>query len=176
MSKDLISPEYQELLMKKVHKEPHWGGTGFRHSPQVIELINEYECTTWIDYGCGNESLRANLNDLKVRIAYIGYDPSRLGKHRIPTTPADLVTCIDVMEHVEEDRVPNVLRNIRELTKTVAYFLISSRKAVHMLPDGTNAHLTLKPAGWWEKQLRKHYSSVTVERLERDDMRVVCLP
>jgi hypothetical protein len=92
------------------------------------------------------------------------YDPARAGKTVLPDGPFDVVTCIDVMEHVEEAYVAQVLKQVAARAGSVAYFLISLVKAVHRLPDGRNAHLTVKPQKWWTDRLSEHFGTVKVLR------------
>jgi hypothetical protein len=41
-----------------------------------------------------------------------------------------------------------------ELGRLGAFFLVSTRLANQLLPDGRNAHLTVQPAEWWHDQMR----------------------
>jgi hypothetical protein len=60
-----------------------------------------------------------------------------------------LVVCTDVMEHVEEQFVVPTLRYIASLTNKVAFFSIALLPARQILPNGVNAHITVKPIDWW---------------------------
>jgi hypothetical protein len=66
---------------------------------------------------------------------------------------ADLVTCTDVMEHVEPDRLEAVFTHIRQLARKAAFFVIATRPANKRLPNGGNAHLIIEPASWWHDRV-----------------------
>ena len=57
--------------------------------------------------------------------------------------------CIDVLEHVEEDFLDNILDDLKKITKKFGFFTIHSGPAVKVLEDGRNAHLIQKPPSWW---------------------------
>ena len=62
---------------------------------------------------------------------------------------ADIVCCIDVLEHIEEVYLANVLDELKRLTIKLGFFSISTKPAQKFLKDGRNAHLIQKPASWW---------------------------
>lgn len=161
----LISDDYATQLRTKVAKKPQWGGTAFRHAVAVSELCKSVHADSLLDYGCGTGSLKVKIEQgqMAPHLDIHEYDPSRVGKN-LPAGDVsfDVVTCIDVMEHVEEDKVPAVLAHIATLTSKRAYFLIATSPAIERLPDGRNAHITVHPLNWWETRLRDHFSIVQV--------------
>lgn len=65
----------------------------------------------------------------------------------------DYVTCLDVLEHIEEAKIDGVLEALSRLG--VHYlFAISNHSDVL---DGVELHLTQKPLGWWKERLSKFY-------------------
>lgn len=124
-------------------------------------LLREHNIQEVLDYGCGTQSVRKCLEARHPHIHYHGYDPAIKEYSDRPTRKYELVYCVDVMEHVEEEYVDDVLRHIKECTGTLAYFVISTRRACHKLPDGRNAHITIKPGGWWVNKLNKLYDNIT---------------
>ena len=158
----LISGEYIKVLQQKITREPNWGGTGGRAADWVQREAKVCEAESILDYGCGNGSLGKALklnHTLKTR-KFAQYDPGR-GIMLSPTfTKADLVVCLDVMEHVEEDCVEAVLDDINTKTAKVALFWVATGPAVHKLPDGRNAHITIKDKEWWLDLLRQRFDKV----------------
>ena len=69
--------------------------------------------------------------------------------------PCEMVVCTDVLEHVEPDKLDAVMDHIFRLTGKLAYFVISTRFANAVLPDGRNAHLSIHDADWWITGLRE---------------------
>ena len=92
---------------------------------------------------------------------YYPYDPafSEYG----PPKEADLVCCIDVLEHIEEIFLDNVLNDLKKITKKLGFFTIHTGPAVKILEDGRNAHLIQKPPSWW---LPKMCSKFEIKHLQ----------
>lgn len=148
---------------QELHAAGNYGVSGHRHAPRIYLAAAQILApggTCWVlDYGAGQGTLKDAIYKkfaLLPGLRWAEYDPCIESKSREPD-PADIVACTDVMEHVEEPYVEAVLRHIASLTRKLAYFAIDLVPASKMLPDGRNAHVTLKPAEWWEAQVRKHF-------------------
>jgi len=152
---DLCSSEYREQLNEMADKRA-WSGGGALYVNEVIKLCRKCEATSLLDYGCGFVDMRAEIDAsgqvLDRTITVQSYDPGVPGRERLPE-PADVVLCVDVLEHVEPDRVQTVLKHVFALTLKCALIVISCRPAEKRLPDGRNAHLTIDTSGWWQHQL-----------------------
>ena len=72
---------------------------------------------------------------------------------------AELVCCIDVLEHVEPFYLDAVLIDLRKITTGHGFFTIHTGPAIKTLPDGRNAHLIQKPASWWLPKLCDHFET-----------------
>lgn len=142
---DLISPAYQRLLMQK-HGHGKWGGDGAKHVTNATAYADLLQAETILDYGCGEMRFAEAMKPRRVS----GFDPGVPGKTGMPK-PCDLVVCTDVLEHVELDKLNNVLGHMRSVCLKGAYVVIATRPAKAVLPDGRNAHLIVKPADWWIK-------------------------
>lgn len=144
---DLASPEYRRQLVAK-HQSTRWGKSGHSHLADLSAWRTMIGAESVLDYGCGQGTLKTHA-PFKVQ----EYDPGIPGKDVLPK-PADLVVCTDVLEHVEPDRVDQVLAHIRRLAGKGVYLVISCRPARELLPDGRNAHLTVQPESWWLERLQ----------------------
>lgn len=67
--------------------------------------------------------------------------------------------CTDVMEHIPLEEVDRVLAEIRSVSPN-AFFNISCVKAAEILPNGENAHCTVRPARWWTARLGAQFDTV----------------
>jgi hypothetical protein len=123
--------------------------------PNLSTLIRDSNIRTALDYGCGRAEPHEiyRLKDLWDLDILDKYDPGIKQWSDIPTSTYDLVFCIDVMEHLEENHIDIFLSHIHSLTIKVAFFSISIRPAAKNLPDGSNAHKTIRPARWWQKKV-----------------------
>lgn len=144
---DLTSPAYRDQLTQ-LHKRRRWGADGGKHTEIVKELIQEFKPATILDYGCGENQLAESLKPIRVS----GYDPGIPERAKMPK-PCDLVVCTDVLEHVEPDKLDAVLDHLYRITGRVGYFVISTKEANAVLPDGRNAHLSLHHPEMWIRML-----------------------
>lgn len=147
---DLASDNYRKQLQEK-HSTIAWGGHGHSHAPEVLAFLKRIGGRSVLDYGCGRATLAKALPGVKT----FEYDPGIVGKDHMPKV-ADLIVCTDVLEHIEPERLDGVMRHIFLLANRGAYFVISTRPAREVLPDGRNAHLIIQPPEWWIDQLRRH--------------------
>lgn len=146
--KQLLSEEYRRVLAHE-HATTEWGVVGWKQAPQVHDLVESQGIKTLLDYGAGRGSLghwfdRYDTTGVQRR----EYEPGRPGLDHMPE-PAELVACIDVMEHIEPHCIDSVLDHIQSLAQRWVYFNISTRPAARTLSDGRNAHLTVEAAEWW---------------------------
>ena len=151
---ELISDDY--LAQQKVlHLLPQgYGGKGSRWSDAVVWLAQRFDCHSVLDYGCGEGSLRVAVNRKHPILAVREYDPAIEGKDQQPSF-ADLVVCTDVLEHVEPDKIGNVLRHIGALARKAILLVVALTPSNKLLPDGTNAHILIRPVAWWDAQVEQ---------------------
>lgn len=148
---ELASSAYT-LLLRERYTRPGWGASGYSHADDVIKFAWSIAGHSFLDYGCGRGTLKAHLGpkwDVRE------YDPGVEGKDALPE-PADIVVATDVLEHIEPDRLSNVLQHIRGLARLGVFLNISLKPAREVLADGRNAHLIVKPHTWWLKTLTDH--------------------
>ena len=150
----LFSADYQKLNQQLHRDQPQWGTTGHKWVGVVQTLMKNYSSSEILDYGCGKQSLNAALGG-GVR----GYDPGIPELSSSPA-PADIVVCTDVLEHIEPDYLEAVLDDIHRATRRAALLVIATRPAIHLLPDGRNAHLVQMPIGWWRKRVERRFQLV----------------
>lgn len=138
----------------QAHSDYFAGYSIMEYVYDIGELIKHSNITTAVDYGCGKARAwnQYNLTELwKLHSAFL-YDP---GVPEFSSRPiaGDLVICIDVLEHVPEHLVDEVLADINSLANKAIFLNISTRPANKLLVDGTNAHATVKPAHWWQRKI-----------------------
>jgi hypothetical protein len=161
---ELISNEYRSELIE-LRKRQRWGADGHKFAEIVLQYARETEAATVLDYGCGEQTLAAAL---KPHIRILGYDPGIVGRDAAPK-PCDLTVCLDVLEHVEPDRLDKVIDHIFRVTAKAAFFAIATRPANTILPSGRNAHLIIEPAEWWADKITQ--AGFKVDRQETKEGR-----
>lgn len=146
-----ISPEYARQNQELHRTRDDYGCKSRRHAARVWGLMVKHECNSMLDYGCGKGSLVKCFQEDHPAIVTQGFDPGH-PEYLDPPQPADMVVCTDVMEHIEPEMVPAVLRDIRRLSRKATFFVIALRPdSSKLLPDGTNPHKVIQDIGDWLK-------------------------
>lgn len=173
-SRTAPSERYQELLSmyQIVHddglrdqnisaREAFSGGSLKRQLPYVRALIQATGARTILDYGAGKGgAYKARDFDLKGHTIssvqdYWGvesitcYDPAYQPYAALPEGEFDGVICIDVLEHLPESDLPWVLEEQFRYARRFVFGNIASYPANKTLPNGENAHCTIRPLPWW---------------------------
>ena len=169
----LISEEYQQTL-QRMHADKLFGKTGGKWWPQVYQILATGQPKTWLDYGAGTgklvSNIRKNTDSLRQRVRIDEYDPGVSNKAFRPTLSSyDLVTCIDVLEHVEPDNLGAVLEDLNRLSRGVLFLVVSTRLAGKNLPDGRNAHLIVEDAVWWKSKVENRGKFMVVRTVPCDN-------
>ncbi|MBM5785817.1 MAG: class I SAM-dependent methyltransferase [Cyanobacteria bacterium K_DeepCast_35m_m1_288] len=152
----LIS-ENQRSLNKALHSENQQFGnrpTGAglaTHLPAALMRMHELGlCRTVLDYGTGKGKLVHYLREKLPPVMQVdGYDPAVNTWMHKPGQPVDILTCLDVLEHIEMESIDAVLKDIKSLTRGFCFLIIDLQPAAKKLADGRNAHILLAPPEWW---------------------------
>ena len=140
----------------QLHSTGGYGKVGSMFGEQVSRLLTKLNARSLLDYGCGSRrSLLETLN-LPPGAVYEGYDPC-VPEYSADPLPADLVVCIDVLEHIEPELLDNVLDHLASLCDPYGFFSIHLGPAAKTLPDGRNAHLIQQPPAWWRLRLEPRF-------------------
>lgn len=150
------SEEYRAL---QAQMAPEYEGAGRVYAPRIYIIASQlrklFGPLEILDYGCGKRALENEMTQRYVvlqGVTWRGYnldDPD--------PEAAELVTCTDVMEHVEPECVAAVMDHIQSLVKRNVFFAIDTQPAVKNLPDGRNAHICLRSRTYWEGQVKKRF-------------------
>ena len=126
-----------------------------------------------LDVGCGRTELARLLTEGNPHISVWGVDIAHYfqrdqGDNHCPVKRCDITEkipfdddyfgctwCIDVMEHIAEDKVQSTLREIRRVLEPngLWIFLIDTGPSRWTDSSGGNLHITQKDAEWWVKEL-----------------------
>ena len=155
----MVNPisEQQLALNRSLHEsDPDFGnrdsaaGVASRLPLALLRMHENNMCSSVLDYGTGKGLLVKRLRrELPDTIKVTGYDPAVECWSSRPEAPHDIVTCLDVLEHIEIDSIDAAIKDIQSLTKRFCYVVIDLQPAVKCLADGRNAHVMLAPPEWW---------------------------
>jgi hypothetical protein len=142
-------------MYSEIHAKEGWGNTSVKNLRYLRPAIKLLHPASILDYGCGQSPLLEHLN--------LGYDPEMLRydpaipKYSVkPEKKADLLLNIDVLEHIPESHLDEVIADMAACCSN-AIIIVDMAPAATVLSDGTNAHCTLQPRDWWERKLSTHF-------------------
>lgn len=148
----MITPAYVEE-QHKLHLDPAYGSGSHRHAYLVAGIARLENCNSILDYGCGKGTLGNVLRNAGVELSE--YDPGVPEKSDRPE-PADLVTCLDVMEHIEPSCFDAVMNDLANLTNKRLFVDIATKfTKSRWLSDGRNSHLIVNEDKWWANEFSK---------------------
>lgn len=127
-----------------------------KFADEIGELIKTHGVETVLDYGAGqgHQYLPPHSLDKKWGVKVTCYDPAVDGMDELSPGMFDMVICSDVLEHLAEEDITATLWRISERARRFAFLTVCCRPAKKTLPDGRNAHVTVKPLHWWEAKLK----------------------
>ena len=145
----------------------------------IKEQFIKYDIKTILDYGCGGSDWTSKNFDDNGQSAqeYYGldkclrYEPARGFDER---TQVDCVLSFDVLEHVYISDVENTLNDIFSNAKKLVILNIACYPANALLPNGENAHITVRDSFWWKAQLDNFalkYPNIYIQLLTSEDWR-----
>ena len=146
-----------------LHSKGKFSGKSLKpHLQSIADLIRRTESKHVLDYGCGKAVLhrkgRTDFWGVEIDLYDPGYEPYSKKPHRW----YDGVICTDVLEHVPEEEIDDVLKEIFEYAQKFVFLSISTKPADKKFPDGTNVHVCVKTSDWWLEKLPKTNLTVKV--------------
>ena len=140
-----------------LHQDPNYGVMSIGMAPMVLDLAQNIRAKSISDYGAGKCNLRKRMKKISnLKFDYRPHDPAfpEYGKPR----DADLVCCIDVLEHIEINFLDNELSDLVRITRKLGLFTTHTGLIMKVLSDERNARLTQKPSSWWLPLLCNYFS------------------
>lgn len=179
--------DIEELLamddLAKVEREKYlaiWQHPGYRRiSPGMYEVERAWAVMgmkpgdSIIDFGSGTGRATAWFRGQGLEVLAIDHVPTALETDvpfveaclwDLPDTikPADYGFCCDVLEHIPQEKISDVLSAIRRLTKKAAYLRIATRPDRMGQLIGQPLHLSVYSGDWWRRQVEAHWDLVDV--------------
>ncbi len=124
----------------------------------IKTMLEEHNVKTLLDYGIaqGVQYTKGKLDEYWGLESYTGYDPAVERYSQKPTGKFDAVLCYDVLEHIPEGSIDYVMQEIFSYTDKVILLHVGLGPAQAKLPNGENAHITIKPREWWIEKINKY--------------------
>ena len=161
LNKATYSSDYLEK-QTDLHNNENYGIASLTYAPMVADLIKKLNIKSISDYGAGKKRLLIGLEKQGItNIKYNAYDPV-FPDYGQPM-PAELVCCIDVLEHIEPEYLDNVLSELNKITNNIGFFTVHTDPAKKTLSDGRNAHLIQESPSWWIPKISKYFNILHLE-------------
>lgn len=172
------SPRYRELIAQ--YRTMHTDGERFLgvpaaqtfsgisllpHAPDIKRLIRRTAASSILDYGSGKGTQYLaqrieldgeawdNVQDYW-DVDYVRcYDPCFAPFSELPAETYDGVISTDVLEHCPEDDLRWIIGEMFGFARSFVFLTIASHRARKRLPNGENAHCTIKSPAWWSDLL-----------------------
>ena len=143
------------------------GGSLLQHISIVKKLARHADAKSVLDYGSGKGLLYGETNLQLPDGTVIPsvkefwgmesiqlYDPGVEEFAARPSSSFDGVISTDVLEHIPEEDIDWVLAECFGFAQRFLYMNIASYPAKKILPNGWNAHVTIRPPGWWRERIK----------------------
>jgi hypothetical protein len=153
----VVSDEYRKLLEHET-KRP-WGGAVIGSQKRIHDWAKLHGCNSILDYGSGKSDFLISINqDFPDHGFQINqYEPARPEFSMDPPV-SDMTICVDVLEHIEPEKLDAVLDHIYQKTNKIFYFKVCLLPAQGTLADGRNLHLIIEDKEFWLDKLSKYYT------------------
>lgn len=176
-SRENPSPHYKELMgiYQQLHAngmedhnlsaEKTFPGTSVFPVAEIIrQMIENTGSKTLLDYGCGkgqqyemrnmpmaDGSICPSLQHFWKLDEIRPYDPGFAKHNQYPTGKYDGVISTDVLEHCPEEDMEWILEELFSHANKFVFANIACYPAMKTLPNGENAHITIRPPEWWHQ-------------------------
>lgn len=145
------------------------GKSLFPQLDKIKQLCLLTHSKTLLDYGSGKgllwrEDTKLEFPDGKVLTSQeflnidvvTCYDPAYAPFSIYPDMHYDGVICTDVLEHISEADIDWFIGELFNLSEKFVFANIACYPAMKTLPNGENAHCTIKEAQWWVDIFNKY--------------------
>ena len=120
------------------------------------EKISNKQIKTILDYGGGGSNWdEPNFEPTTGETAKKFFDIEKVttfepARNLLEKKKSDCVVCMDVLEHIYIADIPIVVKELFSLTNNLLIINVACYKAAAILPNGENAHITIRPPLWWK--------------------------
>lgn len=161
-----MNERLRTLYMQKHSANSGYGVTAQRHIVPLQRLAEKRKWKTILDYGCGKGVLSQHIPGI------VNYDFAIPEYCHLPQETFDAAFCIDVLEHIPENDLPETLEYLKGHAGSV-YFCVHLGPSRHHLPDGQPCHCTVRPANWWIRELSAYWSNIELVSVNNIHLAVI---
>jgi len=173
------SPRYQQLvgMYRDMHLRGERGNPAAKtfdgrslapQAPRIKRAIERSGSRSILDYGSG-KGMQYDATSFSLPgqgewdsvLDYWGveevvcFDPAYPPYTRVPQGQFDGVIATDVLEHCPEEDMEWIVAEMFGFAARFVYATIACYPAARRLPNGENAHCTIRRPEWWDELLRR---------------------
>ena len=150
--------QYKELISTSPNYARGWELDKLNSCGIICDLIEKTKSKTLLDYGCGQGKQYTEDNVHKKYNFPMPtlYDPAVESYSNLPDEMFDGIISTDVLEHIPEVVLPSTFEYMFNHATKFLYLKIATKVACVVLPNGENAHVTIKPYRWWASTIKKY--------------------
>lgn len=140
------------------HLGGHYGYTNMDR-PSLDYLITHFGIKSMLDVGCGTGGMVEYALTKGVEALGVDGDPNMANQHIIthdftqgaytPDKEYDLIWCVEFVEHIEAEFIPNFLETFKHGKILLLTFAPPNQGGKH--------HVNLRPASYWTNKLYKDW-------------------
>jgi hypothetical protein len=136
-----------------------------RHLAGILSA-NADEPPSLLDYGCGKGAFMREMARLKLFRYIRGYDPAIPAFQARPAQSYDLVTCLDVLDQLEDSFVEAAIRDVAQFTGRIALFNVITRQSPQF------EHLNPRSGPAWREIISRYMrvSDMTIRPATAEEM------
>ena len=143
----------------KFHKLP-WkfdGHSTYEFKDLIYNIINRTRSKNILDYGSGKGIQYSKQHlDIYWKVEATCYDPYYEPYNMLPNKKFDDVICVEVLEHVPEERLELIFNNIFSRADKFVFFTICMITGGTFFTTGENVHITIQSKDWWLKKIEQY--------------------
>jgi len=161
-----MNDEYYKKEYEALHANGWFNGKScLLHKKGMYKTVKETNSQTLLDYGSGKGHQYSVHNlDKYWGVVVDCYDPYVKEFSILPNKKYDGVVCTDVLEHIPEDKLDDLISTIFSKATKFVYFCVCTRAALKKFSDGSNVHVTIKTPEYWQEKISKfNKNNLTVE-------------
>ena len=154
-------------LYKNLHSDDsvYPGFYTLAHIEKISKLVLAHNCKSILDHGAGKGHQYTKESIHKEYFAGVMpalYDPGVPEFSTLPSGMFDAVISCDVLEHIPESLLDEVLGEIFNKATKCVFLGINNTNSVKILDDGRDTHLTVKKSVWWINKIKPFATKHTV--------------
>ena len=152
----MFTDQYYETLKRSQtfqQNSVNWAGYGsYQYVDQLQSIVQQHQCKTMLDYGCGKGSQYASKNNFANLIGisqYALHDPA-YGQHaELPKGTWDLVICLDVLPFIPESDIDSVVGLMLSLCNKIC--VVGLQEITHT--KSKKPLVCVQDHAWWQEKL-----------------------